>query len=121
MTGIPTSRPAASIRRVVSRVGIALLLVVLAIGAAAASSDAAGPTITVESTSSTPTSVTRGYNALYTITFRNGSTAAQHVTISDPAVGQSLPAGTKFVSAKTDVGSCPAVTTSTTSVTCDIG
>jgi len=37
MKKTPTARPAASTRRVVSRVGVALLLVVLAIGAAAAS------------------------------------------------------------------------------------
>src|SRR5215203_5456009 len=57
MKKTPTARPAASTRRVVSRVGVALLLVVLAIGAAAASSDAAGPTLTITK-SSTPTSVT---------------------------------------------------------------
>src|SRR5215204_3035569 len=118
MKKTPTARPAASTRRVVSRVGVALLLVVLAIGAAAASSDAAGPTLAITK-SSTPASVTRGYNALYTIVVTNGATAAQHVTVSDPATGDSLPAGTKFVSAKTDAGSCPAVTGSTTSITCD--
>ena len=117
-----TARPAASIRRAAWRVAIAAVVMALAIGGAAASVRAAGPTVTIKKTSA-PTSVTRGYNALYTITVKNEGTAANHVTVSDPATGQSLPAGTKFVSAKvaSGPGTCPAVGATTTSVTCDIG
>jgi uncharacterized repeat protein (TIGR01451 family) len=117
-----TTRPAASIRRAAWRMTIAAALIALAIGGAAASVRAAGPTLEIAKTS-TPTSVTRGYNVLYTITVTNHSTAANHVKVSDPAAGQSLPAGTKFVSAKvaSGPGTCPAVDPTTTSVTCDIG
>jgi uncharacterized repeat protein (TIGR01451 family) len=121
MTERRTARPAASTRRVVTRVAIAVLLVALAIGAAAATGgNAAGPTVTIAKTG-TPASVTGGYNVLYTITVTNGSTAANHVTISDPAVGKTLPAGTKFLKATIDRGTCPAVTPTTTSITCDAG
>jgi uncharacterized repeat protein (TIGR01451 family) len=106
---------------VVTRVAITVLLIALAIaGAAASSGRAAAPAMTITKTS-TPISVTGGYNVLYTITVTNGSTTANHVTISDPAVGESLPAGTKFVKVTTDTGTCPAVTATTTSVTCDAG
>jgi uncharacterized repeat protein (TIGR01451 family) len=107
-------------RRAAARAAIAVLLVAVAIGGAAASGRAAAPALTITKTS-TPTAVTRGYNVLYTITVTSGSTTANHVTVSDPATGESLPAGTKFVKATTDTGTCPAVTASTTSVTCDLG
>lgn len=121
MTRTSTARPAVSIRRVVLRVSIAVMLVAIAIGGAVGSGEAAGPQITITKTS-TPTSVTRGYNALYTITVTNGDTTANHVTVSDPAVGAAaLPTGTKFVKLSTSYGSCPAVDEDTTSITCDLG
>jgi len=108
-------------RRAVVRLALAALVVAVAIVGAAASGNAAGgPTLTVTKTG-TPASVTRGYNVLYTITVTNGSTAANHITVTDPAPANPLPAGTTVLSASTTVGTCPALAAGATSVTCDIG
>lgn len=115
-----TARSAASARRVVWRLALAVLVVAVAVSGAAAPGGAVPPGVTVEKTG-LPGSVTRGYNVLYTITVTNGSTAANHVTVTDPAPGNPLPAGTTVVSATTDVGTCPALAAGATSVTCEVG
>jgi uncharacterized repeat protein (TIGR01451 family) len=115
-----TARRVGSRSRVVSRVMFALLVAVVAIGGAAAPGGAVPPAVTVDKTG-LPGSVTRGYHVLYTITVTNGSTAANHVSVTDPAPGNPLPAGTTVVSATTNVGTCPALAAGATSVTCDIG
>jgi hypothetical protein len=123
MKETPTASPAASVRRVVLRVGIALVAFAAVISGAAAPGGAASPRLTITKTAFPNTNgVTRGYNVLYTLTVTNGSTAANHVTVTDPAPGaaNAFPAGTTILTATTTKGTCT-IAVGATSVTCDLG
>jgi Domain of unknown function DUF11 len=115
-----TVRPVGNRSWVISRVLFALLLAVAALGGAAAPGGAVPPALTVTKTN-LPGSVTRGYNVLFTLTVANGPTAANHVTVTDPAPTNPFPAGTTVLSATTTLGTCSSLPAGATSVTCDLG
>lgn len=119
MTRISAARSAASIRRVAARVAITAMLALVVASGAAAPGGAVAPSLSVEKLGF-PATVTHGYKVLYTIKLTNGATAANDVTITDPAPSTPFPAGTTITSATTTVGACP-LPEGATSVTCSIG